>query len=423
MNNIELYIARAFLESKELYDQYSPYVEEISRSEKSLIKEIFAYIRRINLDSEKRVLFYEADVDKKEILFFSERINKKEADNELLSAIWKRIKEIPFSSNDEEIKGILSQYKHKKLCEQIAIISLDVAEGKKPNSVLLDAVKGLESSEETLSIDEEKSPFVDKSLSELLDSQIGDDGLNWRLKCLRQSLGPLRKGDFGFLFARPETGKTTFLTSEISFFLDQVSPDHPILWFNNEEQGEKVYIRLYQALYNLTLDELRSKIHEVEKHFEENYRKRFWLYDDASISTRNVSSILDSYQPSLIIFDQLDKIKGFKEDRQDIELGELYIWAREIAKKYCPVIGVCQAGATAHNKQWIDMNDVVNAKTSKQAEADWLLGIGATEHGGNIRFLNIPKNKLVGGSECLPEYRHGKLNALIIPERARYEDI
>jgi replicative DNA helicase len=61
-------------------------------------------------------------------------------------------------------------------------------------------------------------------------------------------LGSLRKGDFGFVFARPETGKTTFLASEISFMAEQLSDDDgPSLWINNEEQSEKPMLRCIQA--------------------------------------------------------------------------------------------------------------------------------------------------------------------------------
>ena len=48
-------------------------------------------------------------------------------------------------------------------------------------------------------------------LAKLHDSQVATSGLRWRLNWLNKALGSLRKGDFGFIFARPETGKTTFL--------------------------------------------------------------------------------------------------------------------------------------------------------------------------------------------------------------------
>jgi len=54
-------------------------------------------------------------------------------------------------------------------------------------------------------------------------------GLEWRLEELNLSLGPVNKGDLVLVAARPEVGKTTFLTSEISYMLSQTEGD--VLWF------------------------------------------------------------------------------------------------------------------------------------------------------------------------------------------------
>ena len=71
------------------------------------------------------------------------------------------------------------------------------------------------------------------------------------------------------------------------------------------------------------------------------------------------------------------------------------------------------------------MEHVANAKTSKQAEADWILGIGKThtQELEMVRYLNISKNKLFGDTDSLPELKHGRFECLINPTIARYEDI
>lgn len=106
-------------------------------------------------------------------------------------------------------------------------------------------------------------------------------------------------------------------------------------------------------------------------------------------------------------------------------LGAIYQWAREIAKEYCPVIGICQADGTGENVRFLTMANVANAKTSKQAEADWILGIGTIHDTGweSIRFLCLSKNKLLGDDETDPKLRHMKDQCLIKPEIARYEDL
>ena len=71
------------------------------------------------------------------------------------------------------------------------------------------------------------------------------------------------------------------------------------------------------------------------------------------------------------------------------------------------------------------MANVADAKTAKQAEADWILGIGRNYDAQQekVRFLHLSKNKLQGDVESDPEWRHAKWPVLIQPEIARYEDI
>ena len=70
------------------------------------------------------------------------------------------------------------------------------------------------------------------------------------------------------------------------------------------------------------------------------------------------------------------------------------------------------------------MDNVANAKTAKQAEADWILGIGASHSDGFefVRHLHASKNKLTGDEDSDPALRHGKLDVIIQPEIARYKD-
>ncbi|WP_214294786.1 hypothetical protein, partial [Escherichia coli] len=64
--------------------------------------------------------------------------------------------------------------------------------------------------------DSSESIFVTHNLEELYNDSIQTTGLRWRLQTLNRMLGYLRRGDFGFIFARLETGKTTFLASEVT---------------------------------------------------------------------------------------------------------------------------------------------------------------------------------------------------------------
>ncbi len=267
--------------------------------------------------------------------------------------------------------------------------------------------------------------FITTNLEEIVNATVAKPGIRWPLGCLNKSLGSLRKGDFGFVFARPETGKTTFIAGAAASALGQV--DRPVVWFNNEEQDDKVMLRVVQSYFGITLMELMGNVKKYNALFNEQVGKKFLLVNSSrvDINRSSVERILDARRPSLIIYDQIDKIKGFKADRDDLLLGAIYQWARELAKIYAPSIAVCQADGTGEGQKWLTMANVANAKTSKQAEADWILGIGKTHDAAAeyVRYLNISKNKLMGDSDSEPSLRHGRFEVIIEPEVARYKDV
>jgi len=184
-------------------------------------------------------------------------------------------------------------------------------------------------------------------------------------------------------------------------------------------------IRIYQAYFGVTLDVLMANVGKFKKAFNEQVGERFQLYDSATISRREVEKVVQRVQPSIVIYDQIDKIKGFNADREDLRLGTIYQWARELAKGSHAAIGVCQADGTAEGVRYLTMEHVANAKTAKQAEADWILGIGKV-HDDNlqkVRYLNISKNKLFGDPDSISELKHGHFECLIAADIARYEDV
>ena len=162
-----------------------------------------------------------------------------------------------------------------------------------------------------------------------------------------------------------------------------------------------------------------------QEDFERAVENRIKIYSfEESSRVSNIERILKTSKPALIIFDQIDKIKGFKGERNDLELKALYQWARELAKQYAPVIAVSQASGEAEGKLWLTMDMVDGSKTAKQGEADWILGIGKdSDNTSRSRYFNICKNKLLGDPDSLPELRHGTMQVLIKPEIARYEDL
>lgn len=319
------------------------------------------------------------------------------------------------------LKDAIEQVVERSLAYDLALVAISVSEGREPLSKVLDYYSKFEDKEK---IDEIE--FVTDDLQEIYNETVHKPGLKWRLHSLNKMLGPLRKGNFGFLFARPETGKTTLLASEVTYMAGQLGEkDGPIIWCNNEEEGKKVKSRTYQAALGCDRVKLFSDIPRAMEYYTKITKNKIMIRDSASLNKREVEAMCKKLKPSLLLFDQIDKIKGFDNDREDLRLGSIYIWARELAKTYCPVIGVCQADVTGEGKKWLTMDNVANAKTSKQAEADWILGIGAVHDIGLefIRYLHASKNKLDGDENTDPTMRHGRAEVRINPTIARYEEL
>ena len=110
----------------------------------------------------------------------------------------------------ELVEDLLKAYKQKSVLSRLALASYDASEGRKGIETVHKIIQQLDEAE-TLVSDEETLSFTTDDLEVLYAESYAQPGLRWRLDTLNHSLGSLRKGDFGFVFARPETGKTTFL--------------------------------------------------------------------------------------------------------------------------------------------------------------------------------------------------------------------
>jgi len=413
---VETSILKEFSDSRESFDKFQRHLNL------SLIKESLPTLHKLYTSLSR---FYEKNLDSTscslpdlEATYLSLYPSLREPERKELSSLFKELSSLKESPSVIEL---LNTQLERAYAHQLGLVSFEVAQGIKDISSLKETIDSFDSLYKGV---EDSSKFITSSLPTLLNSALRTKGLRWRMDWLNKAIGSLRKGDFTILFSRSEVGKTTFLASEATHMLDQT--DRDILWFNNEQQGEVVMLRCYQAYFGLTVQELLRDQDVLNKEWEYRVGNRLKLYDDAGIRKQDVESILKQTKPALILFDQIDKITGFKrEDRKDLELTQVYQWARELAKQYCPVIGVCQANSEAEGKKWLTKSMCANSRTGKAGEADLMIGIGVSNEDGlsSLRYINLCKNKLFGDEDTLPELRHGKFTCRLEGEIARYVEL
>jgi len=400
--------------TKDIYLRYNKYIYNIiNKNNNNILYNILKSLEALQSKTDKSPSLADLHV---EFLIQNPHLPQKERDQ--YDLVFNLIAQA--EAKPEAVEELLANATKTAKLNEIALKAFEAAASGKGEDEVVNLVNSLSSGKNIAQPD--GLEFVTFNLDELYTAQVQKPGLRWRLASLNQSLGSLRRGDLGVVFARPETGKTTFLASEASYMAQQATS--PVLWFNNEQEGKVVSIRIIQAALGIPLEKLFSNRARCQQEFDKLTKGNFKLVDDANLSKQFVEKVVAYVKPSLIIVDQLDKIKGFQSDRTDLELGAIYQWARELAKTYAPVIGVCQADGTAEGVRWLNMGHMANAKTAKQAECDWILGIGYLNNPDmeNVRHFAISKNKLFGDTDSLQQMRHGRWDVIIEPEIARYKD-
>lgn len=277
----------------------------------------------------------------------------------------------------------------------------------------IDIQRAIDEASETLKIQLDrkvKVPWVKDSIHDLLEEQGYDKGLHWRLRCLNESMRPIRAGDFGIIAGRPDTGKTTFLSSEVTFMSSQLKAlykeDRPIVWFNNEGPGKRIITRLYQSALNCSISDLllKKKAGTIVEEYREAVGKlsNIRIMDVHDMWNYDIVDIIRETTPGLIIFDMIDSIKfhtagGVAGVRTDQILESMYQWARVLGVRFdCPVFATSQISVEGDGMQYPTLSMLKDSKTGKQGTADFQLMLGkSNELGMDLsRFIGLPKNKL-----------------------------
>jgi replicative DNA helicase len=330
------------------------------------------------------------------------------------------IESVQSADEAKEIIPYLEKHLTQAWANDVAHLALDVAQGS--DVTKLD--EAIAQRESTLEIAANDVEFISTDLAELMEQDTVEGGLHWRLNCLNQSLGPLRKGNFGHIFARVNTGKTAMWVSEVTHMVQQV--EKPILIFFNEEQGRDVVYRMYNAITGMTYLELTTNVKRAKDIWEQKVGDKIKFIDDPSkVNKITMEKIIAQVDPALIIIDNMDKVKGFSADRKDLLLHEIYKWGRDLAKTYCPVITVGQADNSGHNSKVIDESQMADSKTAKPSEMDFIIGIGREDKEGyeNMRYITVSKNKLRGDANTIEELRHMRGKPVkILTQYSIYED-
>jgi hypothetical protein len=257
------------------------------------------------------------------------------------------------------------------------------------------------------------------SYEEAITYRATDSGILWPLKILTKCIGGVEPV-LGLVIARPDTGKTSFILNCLAFWAAALrGTNEQLLYCGNEEGTIGLKARCGVSLLGCTTEWAEQNPAEFGRQVASRNGNCIRWHGGVK-NVRDVETLVKRYNPVVTILDQLPKffVPGNKQEGPQ-GLAHVYGWFRDKAKEHnTMMLGVAQAGASGHNKQWLTDMDINASKTDVPGELDFGIGIGMlTEPGMELqRFVNIFKNKQKYG-------RKGRDEVQFFAEKCRYKDI
>lgn len=322
------------------------------------------------------------------------------------------------SSSDMQadiVSDLITELWKRSLGHKIANMGIEISEGSADAMQRLEAV--ISGSRDSL-LPNDFGPNTTKDIDDLLAMTSDDARWEFNIRTLSRHVYGIGPGEFGTVFALPETGKTAFVVSLCCGpcgFCDQGAK---VLYLGNEEETRRTMLRAMQSWAGMTREQISKdprKAHDLFRQIE----SRIEMKDIQDWDMANIDAFLEKEKPDVVVIDQGDKCHvagNFSATHE--RLREVYRSLRELAKRHqCAVLTVSQASNEARGRTKLSGFDMEGSRIGKMAETDLVIGVGKHEttddaDPDNTRYLTISKNKLSGW--------HGTVICQIEPEVSRY---
>lgn len=230
--------------------------------------------------------------------------------------------------------------------------------------------------------------------------------------------GGLLRGHHVVIFARPEMGKTLFLVNAVAGFLAQ---GLAVLYVGNEDPITDIVLRVVCRLTR------RDKFTVLANPKDAYTTALTFGYGNLVLAglspgtPKEIEKLIETHKPDVLLIDQLRNLSVGttsvgRDGNYTQQLEKAATAARNIGKKHgVLVLSVTQAGDSASGKAVLDMGDVDSSNTGIPAQADVMVGIGATQEDEQVgrRIISLPKNKRSGKHEFFPVRIDPQLSRII----------
>lgn len=251
--------------------------------------------------------------------------------------------------------------------------------------------------------------YIRTSIEEILSEVSDDKGLKFRRwASTRSHILGMQGGASVAIAARPDKGKTSFISAVLTDFAPQVVQMHggsrPILWLNNEGSGKRIIPRIYQAALGMDLNEIiaLSNAGELGRRYTEaigGVPDLIRVKEAHGMNLAQVEQVLESQRPAVAVADMLANVRlsGAANGANKADAVE-QLWQewRELMVRYdCIGLATVQVSIEGENMLYPPYSALKDSKTGIQGATDLILMMGSLTNpdAATIRGISSPKNK------------------------------
>jgi len=384
-------LLRAFLDSREHFDKYGPYIMALKNLERNT-KFLLNYIRDFYTKYPKSVAIPEQD-----LRIFIKSVDMYDfaaANSEWIASIYR----YDSSNTDLQMDVIEAACERHFMAEVVdkAAIVLDKGKSGHLSSVqdIIDEFHGILRAPPKRKLEEDTHDL------RALIKDITTKGIPFVNKTATDYIGGMKRGQLGLISAYTNVGKTSYSVANCCAAAAELfkrGDPRDVIYAGNEEAIRRARFRAINCFTNWDDNEVARNEKLVDAILKQRgYFKIKWFDHINEISL--VDRLLDTYRPRVLFIDQGSKVTINRSKKEGVNaLEEVFNNYREMAKKYdATIISVMQGGEGAFEKKYPTLRDLYGTKSAVQGELDWSIAVGVDVSDVNYstwRFFNINKNK------------------------------
>lgn len=385
---MEFDVLKACLESKESCEKIIKFIElnQYSREFQHIIKFVIQYYQRdSNAKAVKKDLLLQqiaAVVENdKHIDTFTDFINRAFATE----------------SSGANVEQIIISAKKR---EYEIKLSIALAEGKADVTDLYQLYQSASSATtlEALGEADDIEVFEDIDVESLMVSRLSRDNL---FPIYPSSVGDrvdggIEEGDSMLIFGMTEIGKSLF---SIHHACGWANTGRTGIYFINEDRAPRIIQRIVANLSGMDKYAMATDPARANRLAQERGLGNIRVIQAAPGSVPLIERMVEKYDPSWVVVDQLRNLTTATRNNRVIQLEEAATGMRNLGKKWGIVtVNVTQAGDSARDKLFLDTGDVDYSNVGIPGQTDLMYGIGTQDEytRRGERGVSLCKNKISG---------------------------